>query len=189
MFTKKDPEEPKTEEGTEERALSWRDPLGPSLTAPFPPLRRFMEDMERMFEDFGRGLPTPSFWRLPEMGKFAWAPELEVFEKKGMLMVRADLPGLTKDDVKVEIRENELTIQGERKTEHEEKKEGYYRSERRYGTFNRTVRLPEGVKVDKAKATFENGVLEVTLPVPAREEPKVHKVAIEGVKAKKVQAA
>jgi HSP20 family protein len=80
-------------------------------------------------------------------------------------MIKADLPGLTKDDVKVELTGEALTISGERKEEKEEKREGFYRSERNYGRFYRYVPLPEGVKTDKANAMFRNGVLEVTLPM------------------------
>jgi HSP20 family protein len=186
MFAKKTQEESTNVETKVEkkkhgaRAVTRRDPFGPSLMAPFPPLRRFMEDMERMFEDFGRGFPTPAAWRLPEMAKLGWMPEAEVFEKKGILTVRVDLPGLTREDVKVEVKEQELTLSGERKTEHEEQNEGYYRTERHYGSFSRTIPLPEGVKVEKAKATFQDGVLEVTMPVPPREAPKVHHLEIGG---------
>jgi HSP20 family protein len=83
-----------------------------------------------------------------------------------------DLPGLKRDDVKVELTEGLLTISGERKEEKEEKREGYYRSERSYGSFFRQIPLPEGAKTDTAKAEFNDGVLEITMQAPAREPQK-----------------
>ena len=101
-----------------------------------------------------------------------WGPDVDVFEKKGQLVVRADLPGLSKEDVKVEITDTELTIEGERQSEKEEEKDGYYRSERSYGSFRRTIPLPEGVKTDRAKATCKDGVLEVTMPTGSPRKKK-----------------
>ncbi|HEX8501297.1 MAG TPA: Hsp20/alpha crystallin family protein [Pyrinomonadaceae bacterium] len=95
--------------------------------------------------------------------------QVEVFEREGQLVVRADLPGLKKEDVKVEVSNDTLTISGERKSEHEEKREGFYRSERSYGSFQRQIPLPEGVNADDARATFNNGVLEISIQAPQRE--------------------
>jgi HSP20 family protein len=121
---------------------------------------RFILDIDRLFDDF---------WVRPlsrrAMREFTWSPEIEVFEKNGRFNVRADLPGLTKDDVKVTVVEGMLTLEGERKKEIETKREGYYRSERTYGTFYRAVPLPKGSKADQVQATFKNGVLEVSLPL------------------------
>jgi HSP20 family protein len=99
-----------------------------------------------------------------------WSPQIEAFERKGEFIVRADLPGLNKDNVKVDITDDTLTIQGERKQEHEENREGYHRSERSYGSFCRTIPLPEGANTDEAKASFRDGVLEISMPAPQREE-------------------
>ena len=85
-------------------------------------------------------------------------------------MVRADLPGLNKDDVKVEVTDDMLKIAGERREEHEENHEGYRHGERRYGRFFRSIPLPEGVKAEDVRATFHNGVLEVTMPAPQPEQ-------------------
>jgi HSP20 family protein len=98
-----------------------------------------------------------------------WSPEVEVFEREGQLVVRADLPGLTKDDVNVEVSDDAINISGERKSEHEERGEGYYRSERSYGNFYRSIPLPEGVNAENLDATFRNGVLEITMPAPQRQ--------------------
>ena len=107
-----------------------------------------------------------------------WAPQVEVLEKNGQSIVRADLPGLDKNDVKVEVTDDGLTIRGERKQESEEKKEGYYRSERCYGSFYRLIPLPEGVQGDRASASFKNGVLEVTMPTPTKEMKPARQVPV-----------
>jgi len=137
--------------------------LGPReffSTSPFELMRRFSEEMDRAFENFGfaqGGSSNSQNW---------WAPALEVFERDNNVVVRAELPGLNKDDVKVEVTDEGLIIQGERKREHEDRGEGWYRSERSYGQFYRHIPLPEGANYDQAKAQFENGILEIEVPVP-----------------------
>ena len=119
---------------------------------------------------FGRGWLTPRQgfrWPRPLVGRGeAWLPDVEMLQRNNELVIRADLPGLTKEDVKVEITENAVTIQGERRREHEEEKGGVYRSERSYGSFSRVIALPEGAITDQAKASFKDGVLEITMPAP-----------------------
>ena len=171
--------------------LTRREQTSPSLAtgSPFAFMRRFSEEMDRLFEDFGfgRGLTAPSFGRnlLPtgfgDLTRAAWSPQVEVFEREGQIVVRADLPGLTKDDVKVEATGDAITISGERKSEHEEKREGFYRSERSYGSFYRQIPLPEGVNLDEANATFNNGVLEITMQAPQREERRSRQLQIKDV--------
>ena len=142
----------------------------PETANPFGMMRRFTKDMERLFNDFEE-FRFPNFFKdfAPfgmEFDKVEWVPRIEVLQNNGQLMVRADLPGLTKDDVKVELTDDMLTLSGERKEEKEEKHEGYYRSERSYGSFYRQIPLPEGAKTEDATATFRNGVLEITMPAP-----------------------
>ena len=136
---------------------------------PFNMLERFADEMDRVFENFGfgglRSRQSGSGFGLWSGGDM-WTPELEIFHRNSELVIRADLPGLTKEDVKVDVSENQVTIEGERQRHHEEEREGLYRSERSYGKFYRTIPLPEGVIADQAKATFKNGVLEVTMPAP-----------------------
>lgn len=163
-------------------------------TSPFSFVRRFAEDMERLFDDFnGYSFPSLSgreiFPFRPGLENVAWAPQIEVLKRNGDLTVRADLPGLTKDDVKVELTDEALTISGERKEEKEEKREGFFRSERSYGTFYRQIPLPQGVDADKATATFTNGVLEVTIQVP-KSEARGRKLEItEGQETAKAKTA
>jgi HSP20 family protein len=135
-----------------------------SSFTPFGTMRRFFDDMDRMFEGFG--LPT-----LERLNPFAttaetFSPHVDVFEKNGKLVITADLPGLNKDEVKVDITEDAVMIEGERKYEHEERGEGVYRTERSYGHFHRQIPLPPGVKTDTAAAIFKNGVLEIAMDAP-----------------------
>ena len=141
--------------------------------SPFSLMRRFSEEMDRLFGDvgFGGGLASGfgrEFGRLADLERSMWLPQVETFEREGKLIVRADLPGLTKDDIDVDITDDAIRIRGERRQEKEEDEGGYYRSERSYGSFYREIPLPSGVNSEKANATFRNGVLEVTLPAPAR---------------------
>jgi len=158
------------------RALA---PYGGQVATPFAMMRRMMDDMDRLFENFGfarsPGLSTWSLFddfddlsRLPATRQAAtlWSPPIEVFERGNELVVRADLPGLSKDDVNVDIDNDVLTISGDRRSEHEEEREGYFRSERSYGSFSRSIPLPEGLKEDQVNASFKDGVLEVTMPKP-----------------------
>ena len=132
----------------------------PSFT-PFGMMRRFADEMDRMF-DFG--FPGIGRWgRSSGGGMERFSPQIDIFERDSKLIVRADLPGLNKDDVNVEVTEDAVVIEGERKYEHEESEKGIYRSERSYGHFRREIPLPEGVKTENATANFKNGVLEVTL--------------------------
>ena len=157
-----------------------------STGSPFAFMRRFSEEMDRLFEDFGfgRGWLAPGFDRgldrLESLAEGAWAPQVEVIERDNRLIVRADLPGMTKDDVKVDIDDNSLVIRGERKTEHEEDEEGYYRSERSYGSFYRRIPLPSGVKAEEASADFRNGVLEITMPAAKRTDAGRRQLEITG---------
>ena len=149
---------------------------------PFQMMRRFTRDMERMFEDFP-GFWFPNFFKTDfapfrmEFDEVEWVPQIEVLRNNGQFLVRADLPGLTKDDVKVEMTDNMLMISGERKEEKEEKHEGFYRSERSYGNFYRQIPLPEGIETENAAATFRNGVLEIMMPMP-KAEPSTRKLEI-----------
>jgi HSP20 family protein len=147
---------------------------------PFALLREMTSDLDRMFETSA----WPSFrWPVlrarPATEVATWFPEIDVFEKANRLVAKIDLPGLKKEDVKVEVTDGHLAISGERKTEAEERKDNFYRSERQYGSFYRAVPLPEGVKLEDVKATFADGVLEVSIPLPLKAEAKVRQVEIQ----------
>jgi HSP20 family protein len=152
----------------EQRGIARREPF----VEPLRMVDRFLDEMDRVFDDvFGRGSLAPRFgrswFRSPWRSELeAWAPDIEVFHRNNELVVRADLPGMTKDDIKVDVTEERITLQGERRCEHEEEKEGAYRSERSYGSFYREIPLPEGTITDQAKAHFRDGVLEITMPAP-----------------------
>jgi HSP20 family protein len=109
----------------------------------------------------------------------AWLPKVDVVTKDGALVTRVDLPGMKKEDVVVEVQDGYLVLSGERKKEMKEEKDDVYREEREYGNFVRAVPLPKGITVDDVKATFNNGVLEVTVPVPAAKAPGARKVPIQ----------
>jgi HSP20 family protein len=152
---------------------------------PFALMRDMTSEFDRWFSE-----PARPFFRWPSLRRRAisevgWYPEIDVFEKDNRLVTKIDLPGMKKEDVKVEVTDGQLAISGERKHEAEEKGEHLYRCEREYGSFFRSVPLPEGAKIEDVKATFTDGVLEVSVPLPARPEAKVRKVEIqESAKAK-----
>ena len=149
-------------------------PANLRTVTPFSLMRRFSEEMDRLFGDFNfaGGLASGfgrEFGRLADLEGSMWLPQVETFERDGQLIVRADLPGLTKDDINVDIADDAIKIRGERRQEKEENDEGYYLTERSYGSFYREIPLPAGVNGDEAKASFQNGVLQITMPAPARQ--------------------
>ncbi len=157
---------------------------------PFALMRQMTSELDRVFDESSwPSFRWPSFPTIALPDVATWSPQLDVFERDNRLVTKVDLPGLRKEDVKVEVTDGRLAISGERKSESEEKKDNFYRSERSYGSFYRAVPLPEGVKLEEVKATFADGVLEVSVPV-ARPEAKVRKVEIkEPAKAAKSTAA
>jgi HSP20 family protein len=174
--------------GLERRATSGgilqRDPFwSPSeffAASPFALMRRFAEQMDRAFSG---GWGADFAWERPGM----WAPAIDVSERDGKLVVHADLPGLQKEDVKVEATDDTLIIQGERRQVHEEQDSGYRRSERRYGSFYRSIPLPEGAQTEQARAEFKDGVLEVSVPIPASRK-RSREVPIEASSSERKQA-
>jgi len=132
--------------------------------------------MDRLFDDFGLGGSNLPFGGLSR-NTFNWSPQTEVFERGNNLVVRADLPGLAKDDISVDLEDDRITIRGERKNEFEDKREGIYRTERSYGSFYRSIPLPQGIDGNKAKADFRNGVLEITMPL-TEQKPKGRKLEV-----------
>lgn len=109
-----------------------------------------------------------------------WIPSMDLVEEKGEFVLRADLPGVDEADVKVELEDGVLTISGERKSEHEERRGGYHRIERASGSFSRSLTVPEGIDPDAVKASFEKGVLEVRVPKPEAQKPRRVPIAVGG---------
>ena len=152
------------------RPWDWRDRS--SASDPFSVMGRLADQMDRWF----LSRPAMGPWR--SAGASSWIPQIESFQRGNQFIVRADLPGLKKEDVTLEITDDSLTIQGERHDEHEEEREGFFTSERTYGSFYRVVPLPEGAIPDSAKASFTNGVLEVIVEAPPREVSRGRRVEI-----------
>ncbi len=131
---------------------------------PFRELVSMRDDMDRFFDTFfgsGQG----------DLGNY-WKPAIDIEESNGNLMVRAEIPGMAKEDIKVSVQDDMLTISGERTRENEKKDKTVHRIERCYGQFRRMIRLPATVDADKVKATYKDGVLHITLPKPESLKPK-----------------
>lgn len=129
--------------------------------SPFGIMRRLTEDFDRMFEELafgGRGRGRA----------MAYIPQIEVIERENELVIRADLPGMRKEDVRIEVVRDMLVISGERKMEEEREERGVRRSERQYGSFQRAISLPEGCDPEEATAEFKDGVLEIKFPYQRR---------------------
>lgn len=127
---------------------------------PIRDLDSLQGDMNRMFDRFFEGRPPNGD------SSRRWVPPMDLVETDEHLVVRADLPGMSEDDIEIEIKGSVLTISGERRAEHEEKGEGYHRVERSFGRFARSLSLPQGIDADAVRAAFEDGVLEVRVPKP-----------------------
>jgi len=149
------------------------------LERPSELVQRFRDEIDRVFGEFGFGGNLKRPFGEGEWGSL-WSPQVEVFEREGQLIVRADLPGLERDDIKVDIDEDNISIKGERKQEHEENREGFYRSERSYGRFYRNIPLPEGVDPESCTANFNNGVLEIKMAAPERQKRSRRTIEIAG---------
>jgi HSP20 family protein len=142
---------------------------------PVRELGTVQSEMNRLFNSF---FDTPT----PANGKALrrWIPAMDLVETDGQFVLTADLPGVSESDVNIEVKDNVLTISGERKSEHEDRKAGYYRVERSYGSFRRALTLPEGIDPESVTATFANGVLEVTVPKPVAQQPRKVQITVAG---------
>ncbi|HUI20981.1 MAG TPA: Hsp20/alpha crystallin family protein [Methylocella sp.] len=171
----------KLEVKTEKKATTMPAPVG--QTAPFEALRR---EIDRLFDNFHEGA-----WRLP-FGRpvfdlellwprgtgWAIAPAVDVTEKEKEYEITAELPGMDEKDIEIKLSNGTLTIKGEKKEEKEEREKDYYLSERRYGSFLRSFRVPEGVDAAKIEATFAKGVLTLKLPKTAEAQKAEKTIAI-----------
>jgi HSP20 family protein len=138
---------------------------------PLSELVSMRDDMDRLFNTF--------FGTKPQTMEDMWRPAIDIEENNGNLLVRAEVPGMKKEDIKVAVKDNVLTISGERKKENETKNKTFHRIERSYGKFSRMIRLPAEVDADKVKASYKEGVLHVTLPTPEEMKPKQIEVKVD----------
>jgi HSP20 family protein len=154
-----------------EVALRARDPLDL--------FEELQQELGRFWGQMGPVFPRPwfrPFGRIPDAS--TWAPRVDAFEKNGNLVIKAELPGVKKEDVAVTIEDGDLIVSGERKSESEVKEEDYYRMERTFGSFHRRLPIPFEVKADDVKASFTDGVLEVIVPKPKETKPAPQKIAV-----------
>lgn len=137
---------------------------------PFRDLMSMRDDFDRLFESFFGGMPV--------IREDFWTPSVDIIENNGNIEVKAEIPGMKKEDIKVTVRDNVLSIAGERKQEHETKEKTFHRIESYYGEFSRSIRLPSDVEADKIKAIYKDGILNITLPKPESAKPKKIEVEI-----------
>ena len=151
--------------------------------SPFSPLQAMQRDMNALFSRFfGDGEQQgASGWSSHE----GYAPHLESWVKDNALHIKTDLPGMEPKDVEITVEGNHLTLRGERKAEHEKKDGQYFDREVRYGSFERRFTIPEGVKAEEVQASYRNGVLELTVPLPEAMQPKKVPIAVEGQASQK----
>ena len=159
------------------------------MSDPFAFAQTMSEEMDRLFDTFGgtsqggRNLSTSGSGRSLQQqgrgGQSYWAPPMEVVQRGNEIIVRADLPGISPDYVQIDVEDGVLTISGERQNTNEDRQEGFYRSERSYGTFARSIALPEGVDEDQVHARYEHGVLEVTVPLPQQQRQRGRRVQVQ----------
>jgi HSP20 family protein len=146
----------------------------------FDPFDLFGDVREEMSRRWGQRplMPRPVLRPFAQLAEGYWAPRMDVYEKNGQLTVKVELPGVNKEDVKVEIDQGDLVIDGERKTESEVKEGDYYRMERAYGSFHRRLPIPFDVKTEQIRAAYKDGVLEIQIPKPAAATPETKKITI-----------
>ncbi len=144
-------------------------------------LRWPFEGMEKRFEDFFRrpfSMVSPAWWPGSREAEGEIAPSIDIYEEGDDVVVKAELPGMKKEDIEIHLTEDSITISGEKKKEEKVEKKGYYRHERSYGSFARSFSLPTDVRTDDAKAEFKEGILEVRIPKTEEAKKKVRKVTI-----------
>lgn len=151
--------------------ITWNNrPISKRENEEIHPVERFHREIDRMFDDFFTDFKLPSIFR-HEKGE-TFSPRVNVSEDDNTVDVSAELPGLSNKDIEVSLKENVLTIKGEKNVEKEEKKKDYYHLERSYGKFHRAVALPAEVEEDKVDASFKDGILKIRLPKTAKAQEK-----------------
>jgi HSP20 family protein len=138
------------------------------------PLRELSSLQTEMNRLFNTVFDTP----VADGGARRWVPAMDLVETADAFVLRADLPGVRQEDVKIEVEDNLLTVSGERAAEHESRGEGFYRLERAFGSFSRSLTLPKGIDSEAVAASFTNGVLEVRIPKPEQAKPRRIEIAV-----------
>lgn len=134
-------------------------------------------EFERIMRDYLG--PWRGFWRMPlVLRREMWIPDIDLLRQDDKLVVRADLPGMKREDIDISVEDSVLFIRGKRQEEKEVKEEDYYFAERSLGTFSRAISIPEGVKAEAIEATYKDGVLEVVIPAPAKPEAKGTRIKV-----------
>jgi HSP20 family protein len=149
---------------------------------PFRELATLQNEMNRLFNT---AFDTPPGGNGGTLRR--WMPAMDLVETADHFVLRADLPGLSQEDVNIEVEDRVLTVSGERKTEHESSKEGYHRIERAFGSFSRALTLPDGVDPEAVEASFDRGVLEVRIPKPEQRKPR--RIEIDGSEPKTLEGS
>ena len=144
----------------------------PALQA-WQPFEGFRREIDRLFEDFGRGFWQPS-------RRLSTVPAVDVVESENAYEIKAEMPGMDEKNIEVKVANGNLTIKGEKQEEKEEKKKDYYLQERKFGSFERSFSIPEGVDTDKIEAAFKNGVLNVTLPKKLEAQKPAKNIEVKG---------
>jgi len=141
------------------------------LNSPFDELRRMQREVDRLFNNAltESNTGTPS----------KWSPKSDLKETENSIVLHCELPGVKKEDINIELKNGILTVSGEKKQEKKEEKDKYYRIERSYGHFSRSLAVPDGVKEDQIQASLKDGVLEVSFPKPVQKKPEVKKITIQ----------
>lgn len=158
-----------TTAGRDTASHSRRQMGRPSSFAPFSIMRQGLDEMERWFGQWGQGSQISE-----------WSPAIEVFQRGNDYVIRADVPGMTRQDLQVDVGDDAITVRGERREDRKEEREGVFWTERSYGSFTRVIPLPPGAIADSAKATFNNGVLEIVMQAPSPETRRGRRLDISG---------
>jgi HSP20 family protein len=164
-----------------------------SSFSPFSIMRQGVDEMERWFGhlNWPRGLGSPSGWGAQGRGMMSqmarqmgdWMPAVDAFQRGNEFVIRAEVPGMSRQDLTVEVNDDSITLHGERKREFDDEREGMFWSERSYGSFTRVIPLPPGTIGDSAKATFTNGILEIVMQAPSAEARRGRRIDISGASA------
>ena len=165
---------------TDKTSLPVKEEKGIRHWDPFQEFQEIQDAMARLWNETWPFAFRRSTWPTPRIPALTttYVPRMDVYEKNGNLIIKADLPGTTPEDVDVTVEDGDLIIRGERKAENEVREEDYYRMERSYGGFYRRQPLPEGITPEQIHATFANGVLEVTIPKPTEKKPAPQKIQV-----------